>query len=86
MVDRRRTLLRYLRERDYKKFKWPLEKLDLYNRRRPFFWECLERKKHLGRLVELYCDEIKQHKLDDLRAEMEEESVAYLREKAETLK
>ena len=39
-----------------------------------------------GRLVDLYCDEIKQHKLDDLRAEMEEESVAYLREKAETLK
>ena len=47
MVDRRRTLLRYLRERDYKKFEWLLEKLDLYYRPRPFFWERIERKKHL---------------------------------------
>ena len=39
-----------------------------------------------GRLVELYCDEVKQHKLDGLRAELEEESVAYLQEKAETLR
>ena len=48
--------------------------------------QCVQIKFIQGRLVDLYCDEIKQHKLDDLRAEMEEESVAYLREKAETLK
>ena len=42
-------LLRYLRERDYKRFEWLLEKLDLYYRPRPFFWERVERKKHLGR-------------------------------------
>ena len=86
MVDHRRALLRYLRERDYKKFEWLLEKLDLYYRPRPFFWERVERKKHLGRLVDLYCDEIKQHKLDEMRAKLEEESVTYLREKAETLR
>jgi len=86
MVDHRRVLLRYLRERDYKRFEWLLEKLDLYYRPRPFFWERVERKKHLGRLVDLYCDEIKQHKLDEMRAKLDEESVTYLQEKAETLK
>ena len=39
-----------------------------------------------GRLVELYCDEVKQHKLDGLRAELEEGSVKYLKEKADTLR
>ena len=54
MVDHRRALLRYLRERDYKKFEWLLEKLDLYYRPRPFFWERVERKKHLGRDLRKY--------------------------------
>ena len=39
-----------------------------------------------GRLVDLYCDEIKQHRLDEMRAKLEEDSVTYLQEKAENLK
>ena len=42
-------LLKYLRERDYKKFEWLLEKLDLYYRPRPYFFERVERKKHMAR-------------------------------------
>jgi len=34
-IDNRRTLLRYLRESDYKKFEWLLEKLNIAYKPRP---------------------------------------------------
>jgi ribosomal protein S15P/S13E len=86
MVDHRRVLLRYLRERDHKKFEWLLEKLDLYYRPRPFTWERIERREHLGRLVDLWCQELKEHRLNQIKREMEEEMPKFLRKKAETLR
>ncbi len=86
MIDHRRALMRYLRQRDHKKFEWLLEKLDLYFRERPNTWERVERKGHMRRLVDLWCEEHKQFKLDTVRESLEQEQPKYLREKAENLK
>ena len=42
-IDSRRLLLRYLRETDYKKFEWLLEKLNIAYKPRPLVF-LLERK------------------------------------------
>ena len=85
-VDVRRVLLRYLRERDYKKFEWLLDELGLVYKARPFHWERIERKKHLGRLVDLWCEELKQYRLREVRKKMEKEQPKFLREKAKKLR
>ena len=50
-VDQRNGYLRRLRQTDYKRYEWILEKLDLSYKPRPFHYERIERRKHLGRLT-----------------------------------
>ena len=85
-VDHRRVLLRRLREEDYKKFEWLLEKLGIVYKPRPFLWERVERKKHLSRLTDLWCEEFKQSKLDEMKDSLREQQPKYLRDKAESLR
>lgn len=85
-VDNRRVLLRRLREEDYKLFEWLLEKLGIVYKPRPFIWEKVERKKHLIRLTDLWCEEFKQSKLNKMKQNFRAEQPKYLRTKAETLR
>ena len=85
-VDHRRVLLRRLREEDYMKFEWLLEKLSIAYKPRPFVWERVERKKMLNRLTDLWCDEFKESKRAEYQRKLEEQQPTYLREKAEKLK
>ncbi len=131
-VDQRRGYLRRLRETDYPRFEWLLEKLDLVYKPRPFHYDRVERKKHLERLTvrkkkscilyryikssqlcnvaweilifnlnillnivskkmlyspqDLWCDELKQHRLGELEDRLRREQPGYLRQKAETLR
>ena len=85
-VDLRRAYIRRLRAYDYKKYEWLLEKLNLVFKERPFSWEMIQKKRHLDRLTELWCDELKQFKLDGLKSELEAQQPEYLRNKAETLR
>lgn len=84
-VDHRRVLLRRLREQDYKKFEWLLEKLNLVYKPRPAFWERIERKKHMARLTDLWCSEYQDHLLTQLKMENASKQPEFLREKAQTL-
>jgi small subunit ribosomal protein S15 len=84
-VDRRRAQLGHLRSVDYKKFEWLLEKLDIVYKPRPYTYECVIRRKHTERLVNLWCDEQRTSKLQSLKEEFERDQPRFLREKAETL-
>lgn len=84
-IDHRRVLLRKLRETDYKRFEWLLEKLNIAYKPRPHVWERIERKKHMARLTDLWCTEYQDHLLTNLKTEYEREQPQFLREKAQTL-
>ena len=85
-VDQRRGYLRRLREMDYGRFEWLLERLNLVYKPRPFFYERVEREKMLARLTDLWCEELKQHRLGELRRGLKRGQPKYLRDKADTLK
>ena len=82
-INTRRVLLRWLREKDYKKFEWLLEALNIVYKPRPFIHEEIQRRVHQSRLTALWCDELRAHKLDQFKSELEAEQPAFLREKAE---
>ena len=72
-------------EKDVKKFEWLLEKLNIVYKPRPAFWERIERKKHMARLTDLWCQEYKDHLLSQLKSENLSKQPEFLREKAKTI-
>ena len=86
LIDHRRVMLSYLRERDYKKFEWLLEKLNIVYKPRPMEnWEAIERRKHQDRLTDLFCDEMKAFRLQTFKQELEKKQPDFLRRKAKLL-
>jgi len=93
MISSRRNCLRQLREMDYKKYEWLLEKLNLLYK--PMPWdeapgvhgekEGVTRKKSLERLTDLWCEELRRHRLAALRRDLEARQPEFLLRKAETL-
>lgn len=84
-IDHRRALLRRLREKDIRKFEWLLEKLNIVYKPRPAFWERIERKKHMARLTDLWCQEYKEHLLSQLKSDNLSKQPEFLREKAKSI-
>jgi len=82
-VNTRRVLLRWLRQKDYKKFEWLLETLNIVYKPRPFIHEEIQRRVHQSRLTALWCDELRTHKMHQYKTALEKEQPAFLREKAE---
>jgi len=85
-INTRRCLLRYLRQKDYKKFEWLLETLNIVYKPRPFEHEEIQRRVHQSRLTALWCDELRTHKMHQLKAALEKEQPSFLRSKAEKYK
>lgn len=93
-VSARRELLRRLREQDYKRYEWLLEKLNLLYKPMPHdtgpgvlgVKENVERKKSIQRLTDLWCDELQKHRLGAYRRKQEAAQPEFLRRKAETLR
>jgi len=85
-IDKRRAQLGVLRQMDYPKYEWLLEKLNIVHKPRPFVYESVVRRRHTERLVNLLCDEIRGHKLQDLKDDLEEDQPNFLKRKADTLK
>jgi len=93
MVSNRRNMLRILRESDYKKYEWLLEKLKLLYK--PMPWDAppgvaghkenIERKKSIERLTDLWCDELQRHRLTAYRRKLEAQQPEFLRRKADKL-
>jgi len=83
----RRKLLEVLRETDYKKYEWLLEKLNLFYKPVPQYdVNEVGRKASIERLTDLWCDELKQHRLNKHKKQLEKQQPVFLREKAEKLK
>jgi small subunit ribosomal protein S15 len=87
LIDHRRTMLSNLRQRDYKKFEWLLEALNIVYKPRPMEnWEAIERRKHQDRLTDLWCDEMRTYRLHKFKQELEQKQPDFLRRKAKLLK
>ena len=80
-------MLSHLRERDYQKFEWLLETLDIVYKPRPMEnWESIERRRHQDRLTDLWCDELKTHRLQQYKNELQKKQPDFLRRKAKLMK
>jgi small subunit ribosomal protein S15 len=83
----RRKLIELLREKDYRKYEWLLEKLNLFYKPVPHYDAfVIGRKSSIERLTDLWCEELKQHRLDKYMRTLQEEQPRFLREKADKLK
>ena len=82
-VRKRLVLLKWLRARDYKKFEWLLETLNIVYKPRPFEHEEIQRRVHQARLTALWCDEFRLHKLAEYKKSLDQKQPGFLREKAE---
>jgi len=93
-ISSRRKMLRNLREQDYKKYEWLLEKLNLLYKPMPHDApdgvviprENIERKASIERLTDLWCEELKRHRLNAYKRQLVREQPGFLIRKAEKLK
>jgi len=93
-VTSRRKALEQLRKHDYKKYEWLLEKLNLLYK--PMPWDApkgvlldkenIARKASIERLTDLWCSELRRHRLKAYQDDLEKQQVIFLRDKAEKLK
>lgn len=84
LIERRKKYLNAVRRWDYKKFEWLLEKLDLeFKPNPPSTPVC--RKDSIRRLSGIYCDRIRQDKLNDYKKELESKQLDFLENKVKTL-
>jgi len=83
----RRKLLELLRERDYKKYEWLLEKLNLFYKPVPHYdVNEVGRKASIERLTDTWCAELRQHRLDRHKKRLQQQQPTFLREKADKLR
>jgi len=92
-ITSRRKDLEKLRSLDYKKYEWLLEKLNLFYK--PMPWDAprgvlihkenIARKASIEKLTDLWCSELRRHRLAAYRRSLEEQQPTFLREKADTL-
>ncbi|XP_049822890.1 28S ribosomal protein S15, mitochondrial [Aethina tumida] len=85
LIDKRKKHLKYLRRWDYKKFEWLLEKLNIVYKAPPNEYHWITRKDSLTKLTNIYCENIKNDKLNEYRYILEQEQPAFLEEKIRTL-
>ncbi|XP_049879171.1 28S ribosomal protein S15, mitochondrial [Pectinophora gossypiella] len=86
LIDKRKKLLKFLRQYDYKKFEWLLEKLNIEYKDHPESYHKLTRKESLRKLTEMHCDDIRNSKLNDYRNLLESQQGPFLTEKLAALK
>ncbi|XP_071578036.1 small ribosomal subunit protein uS15m [Temnothorax nylanderi] len=84
-IAKRRKMLKFLRQWDYRRFEWVLEKLNLVYKPTPEFPHQITRKDSLRRLTEKHCDKLVQGKLDTYKRELKELQKDFYTEKAEKL-
>ncbi|RZF43165.1 hypothetical protein LSTR_LSTR012851 [Laodelphax striatellus] len=81
MIDMRKKHLRLLRQADYKLFEWILDELDLEFKPKPLVLERVERKQSMRKLTDQYCENVRNDRLAELRAEFEAKQIPFLEEK-----
>ncbi|XP_018340512.1 PREDICTED: 28S ribosomal protein S15, mitochondrial [Trachymyrmex septentrionalis] len=84
-IAKRRKMLKYLRQWDYRRFEWILEKLNLVYKPLPELPHQITRKDSLRRLTEKHCNELVQEKLDIYKEELKKLQKDFYIEKAKKL-
>lgn len=84
LIDKRKKNLKHLRMRDYKRFEWLLEALDIVYKPAPGYHR-VERKSSMRKLTDNYCEGIKQERLDAFKQLLKTEQPAFLEEKIRSL-
>nr|SVE74296.1 EOG090X09BQ [Daphnia barbata] len=82
-IERRNSLLKHLRKFDYKRFEWLLEKLDLVYHPHPETIIPVTRKGSIIKLTTIYCERIRNGRLEAYKKELDMEKVKFANEKAE---
>jgi len=93
IITSRRKNLGRLREQDYKKYEWLLEKLNLIYKPMPHDTpegflgkkENVARKASIEKLTDIWCSELRSHRLKALERKLQEAQPEFLRRKAEKL-
>lgn len=85
LMGKRKKMLKLLREWDYRRFEWVLEKLNLTYTPIPEFPHQITRKESLTRLTEKHCNKLVQEKLDIYKKELKDLQKDFYMEKAEKL-
>jgi len=94
LVTARRKALGRMRQNDYKKYEWLLEKLNLLYKPQPHDApdgvvvprELVARKASIERLTDLWCDELRRHRFKAYERSLREAQPEFLRKKAEKLR
>jgi len=85
LIEKRRKWLNKMRHEDYKRFEWIIEVLGVVFKNLPEKPTRIERKTSINVLVNLYCNELRDKKMLEYKALLEEEKVPFLKTKLETL-
>merc|ERR1712059_139879 len=93
-VSLRRKNIAILRSKDYRKFEWLIEKLNLLYK--PMPWDTPDgvlgvkeppaRVASIERLTDIWCEELQKHRLTAYRRKLEDKQPDFLRKKAEKLR
>lgn len=87
LIHYRMKMVTKLRETDYKQYEWLLERLDLQYKPKPTKEDeiMIARKEGLRQLTQAYCDDIRKHRLEVYRIELEAQQVPFLEQKIKNL-
>lgn len=85
LIDKRKKRLKFLRAWDYKRFEWLIEKLNIVYKPTPLENFPVTRKESLRKLTKLYCDKVRNDKLEDYKKQLQEQQPEFLQEKIRTL-
>lgn len=85
LVDRRRQLLKHLRDWDYRKFEWILEKLNLEYRPEPVGPKNVTRKNAMRMMASKVSERIIDRKLQEYKTKLEDQLVDFYAEKLKAL-
>ncbi|EDW08510.1 28S ribosomal protein S15, mitochondrial [Drosophila mojavensis] len=86
MIDKRKKFLKYLRRWDYRRFEWILEKLDLVYKPPPTKFHWITRKESLQKLTDIYCEKIKDERLEAYHKELQEQQIPFLEDAIKKMK
>ncbi|KAL7737027.1 hypothetical protein ACLKA6_005253 [Drosophila palustris] len=78
LIEKRKKFLKYLRRWDYPRFEWILEKLDLVYKPPPTNFHWITRKESLQKLTDIYCENIKEERLEAYHKELQAQQIPYL--------
>ncbi|XP_064541532.1 small ribosomal subunit protein uS15m [Drosophila montana] len=78
LIDKRKKFLKYLRRWDYPRFEWILEKLELVYKPPPAHFHWVTRKESLQKLTDIYCEKIKEERLEAYHKELQAQQIPFL--------